>query len=568
MSFFLHLSTALLICRGVRSSGCGATPVPDSQAVLRSARRAQAAFELMRRRHLPQGPGPSGGCDARIGRLCYWYAEGDSTEPAEPPAIRAGRERLLAALAQAAALQPGDEWIAGQRVRYLLEAGQPQPALAAARDCRATPWWCEALAGLALHAGQDFASAGASFDGALRDMPPPERCRWADISLLLEGELRKAYERSSCEARAALAARWWWLATPLFSARGNDRRTEHFARVTLARIEQSASNPYGLGWGEDLRELLLRYGEPSSWTKDQPATALHDPAIAGHERAPSFRFGPPPHALTDLAGARPEDWDVVTRAAHERYAPRYATHFVPLAPQVAVFRRGESLLVAASYDLSHDSLFAGRAIRAALVLAHDDTSVVAVRHDTLARGPDVLLAMAPWEPFLVSLEIVAANERRVARARLGVSRPGGPRAVSVSDVLLFDPPDSLPATLSDALAFAYGSARVPPGRRLGLFWEIYGLDSAGEAVTTELTLTPERGGWLERAARSVGLRARRRAVRLEWEAAFEPRGNVVSRALAFDLSGIRPGRYRIDLTVIPAGAEPVTATREFEAARR
>src|SRR6266542_5112000 len=98
----------------------------DSQRVLGFARDAQADFELTRRHNLPRDWGHSGGdCDERIGRFCFWF-EGDATAPApeEPRRIGEARNRVVHQLDSAAALLPGDEWIAGQRVRYLVEAGR------------------------------------------------------------------------------------------------------------------------------------------------------------------------------------------------------------------------------------------------------------------------------------------------------------------------------------------------------------------------------------------------------------------------------------------------------------
>src|SRR2546423_11906455 len=130
-------------------AGGSQLPAPDSGAVLNSARRAQAAFESTRRGSLPERPGGwSGICGQRIGRSCYWYEGVDhETAPPEPARIREAQARLLAALDEAGAALPGDEWIAGQRVRYLLEDSQPARAARVAEQCRAVAWWCEALAG-------------------------------------------------------------------------------------------------------------------------------------------------------------------------------------------------------------------------------------------------------------------------------------------------------------------------------------------------------------------------------------------------------------------------------------
>ena len=542
---------------------------PDSGAVLKSARRAQAAFEGTRRLNLPERAGGwSGICGTRIGRICYWYEPGEDTDPAppEPARIRAARAGLLSALESAAATIPGDEWIVGQRVRYLLEDSQPGAAARVAEQCRAVAWWCEALAGLVRHVTGDFAAADSTFTAALADMPADERCRWVDLAPLLEGELAERYRRLDCDDRAAFEARWWWLAQPLYSLAGNERRTEHLARIVMTRIQEGRRTPFGY-WADDLRDMLLRYGWPTWWTRDPPASVLieSDPRITGHDRSPSFHFTPGAHALDDPTGAKPEDWSLDAPQARERYAPPYAASFTSLAHQEALFRRGDSCLVAAATDLAADTLFARRDVRLALALAADEHAIVTARDSGVATGPRALLAAAPCQPFVLSLEAVAPRERHVARARYGVTlRPRTLLHPAISDLLLFDPPaDSLPATLDAVLPRAYGSTRVPADRTLGVFWEVYGVDPAYGAVAVSLTLARQGTGFMRRI---LGIGGRRHDVRLEWQDV--PRdSSVAPRALAIDLAGLAPGRYAIEVDVTPRGGRTLATRREIRIER-
>src|SRR5687768_7134945 len=104
---------------------------PDSAADLRAARRAQRTFEDDRRTHLVLDiDNGRGACDATIGRFCYWYRPSEA--PPEPDAIGQARMLLLARLDAAAARWPADDWIAGQRVRYLVEQGWADSAMVAA----------------------------------------------------------------------------------------------------------------------------------------------------------------------------------------------------------------------------------------------------------------------------------------------------------------------------------------------------------------------------------------------------------------------------------------------------
>ena len=101
-----------------------------------------------------------------------------------------------------------------------------------------------------------------------------------------------------------------------------------------------------------------------------------------------------------------------------------------------------------------------------------------------------------------------------------------------------------------------------------LFWEVSGLAPAGELVTTSLSVTAQGRAWLGRAAESIGLVGRRRAVELQWDEVLQPEGGVAPRVLDVDLSGLAAGRYRVTLAVSIGGGVPVTATREIELVRR
>ncbi len=551
-----------------------AAQLPDSQHILRSARAAQAAFESIRRHNLPQEPGHGGSdCDERIGRFCYWYDGDDETVRPPPPesgTITRERDRLLATLDSAALTLPGDEWIAGQRVRYLLQSGRSAEALAAARSCRAAPWWCEALAGLTLHVAGDYGAADSAYRAALDAMPPDERCRWTDIAPLLDGTLAQRYRRLPCDERGAFEQRVWWLAQPLYSLPGNDRRTEHLARAAMARIERDARSTYGVPWGDDLRQVTVRFGWPAYWTRSEPLTlsSFADVPITGHEPEPAFHFLPDGAAFDDPGSASPELWEPRAPRAREHYAPRYATAFAPLEHQVALFRRRDSCLVVGAYDVRSDTLFPHDSLQAALVLARDDRSVPVIERRPDARASDVIVAKAGCAPQLVSLELVAPARRHVARARYGVRPPGDIGAgLFLSDILLFDPPDSLPTQLAAALPYVRGSTVVDSRSRLGLFWEIAGLDS-GEVVTTEVTVQPVPTGWLRKAAESLRLAGRRASVRLEWREVPERHGSVAGRALALDLSGLSPGPYRIELVVRGPRGQRASVARDITVRER
>ncbi|HEX2645798.1 MAG TPA: hypothetical protein VHO95_01085, partial [Candidatus Dormibacteraeota bacterium] len=539
----------------------------DSAATLRAARRAQASFEWFRGHHLPERDDyPSGHCDLNIGRYCFWYGDRKFDSVPEPPMIQEERGRLLAALATATARLPGDDWIVGQRVRYLVEEGRRTEAVAIARACRGTPWWCAALAGFALHAAAEFASADSAFEAALVAMPDEERCRWRDVAVVLPPALRERYDRMSCTERADFESRWWWLTTPLASRPGNDRRTEHFSRLTLDRLLRDSRSARRDPWGDDQRELLLRFGPEVSWSR-RPSSPFtqSDPLVTGHERVPAFHFVPSSRAFDDPGRSRTDDWALDDARPNEWYAPPYADRFLPLNAQLAAFRRGDSCLVAAVYDVSADPTLGHQPAQTALVVAQGERWHVVRSRETHLDGREALIATGRCEPELVSLEVVSSKARWVARLRQGIEPPG---PGSVSDLLLVDPRDSLARDLRSLLPYALASNRIPVGSHVRLFWEVPGLDPAGEPVTTSLAVTAEPRGWLGRTAESIGLARRRRGVELRWDEVLRPQAGVAPRLLDLDLSALSAGRYRIDLAVSVGGGVPLTATREIELVAR
>src|SRR5256886_7968232 len=318
-------------------------------------------------------------------------------------------------------------------------------------------------------------------------MPEDEGCRWSDIAPLLDGGRAARCRRSGCAGGAGSETRWWWLAQPFYSLASNDRRTEHFARQTMVRIEQGRRTTYGLYWANDLRDVLLRYGWPTWWTREPPVSPLvqSEPNITGHDPSPAFQLTPGARAFDGPGHTRPPDWSPDPPQGRERYAPVYAKAFEYLDHQVGVFRRGDSCVVVAAYDLSKDTALADQPARAALVLARGERDLVVRDHEIRLDRPDVVDATAPCGRQVLSLEVVASARRGVARARYGIALD---EHAAMSDVLLLEGSDSLPTDLASALPHALATTRVRVDRPLGLFWEVPGLSPGGEEVRTSLTV--------------------------------------------------------------------------------
>lgn len=530
---------------------------PDSEAALRSAQMAQAAFESKRGFMAPRtlGSSHSGICDEKIGRFCYWYDGDAPPPPPESAEIRNARRHLLVLLDTAAAQLPGDWWIAGQRVRYLVESDRLPEAVAAARACRAESWWCLALEGFARHAGGDDAAADSVYSFALADMPAAQRCRWTDLTPLLDGDLRGRFKRLDCASRTQLTDRIWWLAQPLYSRAGNDRRVEHYARLTMVRMLERAGSAWSSPLADDLRELTLRYGWPIAWTS--PLGEDFDARdVSGHERQPSFHFFPDVEPTIDRHTA---PWTFLPLRPRERYAPVYAKTFTALAPDIAVFPRPDSTVLVVAFDLTQDTLWQGAPPRLAAVLGRDDRTPPVIERDERPSPRGVLVAAAPWPATIAGFEVTRDTLQRAGRARVAIP-PRDSGAVRLSDVLVFDPADlvdSLPQQLPLVLPLVHGPAHVTPGARFGLYWEVYGL-VPNEPIETSVDVTPLGAGLFRRMGGWIGL-GKQRVTRLQWHEAAQPERGVAGRAVTVGVAGLVPGRYRLAVTVRARGREVVTS---------
>ena len=552
----------------------------DSAAARRRAERAQADFERARRHSAPVSSSGGGRCDVRIGRLCYWYDDAEPAGPPEPERTTQARERLLARLDSLGALAGGDPWILGQRVRYLVEHGRGGEAAATAGECAGDAWWCDALEGFAHHASGDVAAAEAAFDRALATMPEAERCRWNDLSLLLDGDVRKRYERMPCAARAAFERRYWALSRPLWLRDGNDRRAEHLARATMSRLQREARSAMQMSWGDDVHELLVRYGWPVRWSREAPsASGLGDVRMIGHDDTPSFSFAPSERALAAPGQSGEDDWIVRDQQARSRYAPAWARGWSTLPHQLAMFRRGDSAAVVAAWDLASDTLFRRDSLLAAVALLRaatdstsgwSDSSAVMVTRRPGARRTDVVVASAPWEPLLVSLEAWDSTARAAARARYAHRPPEATddAGIALSDLLLLAPGGAPPATLDEAATRALGRPRAGASQGVDVYWEVYGAAESPRDYT--LTVVRAGAGWMRRTAEAIGVVTRQAPVHMRWTdppprpSEGSPIAGMTARALHVDLAALPPGRYVVTLTVLGTGNAQVSAIREIE----
>lgn len=474
-----------------------------------------------------------------------------------------GRPELIQTLDQLADTAPEDDWTVGHRVGFRILHGLYGDALRVAQSCRASRWWCAQLTGLALQILGEFAAADSAFAVALKEAPGEHECEMRDISALLDRETASRYVAMGCEERKVVEERFWWLAAPLHVQPVNDRRTEHWARVTALRLHDQLLHRIDMSCPEWHWEHVLRNGWPEHWwsRSDPFGSSRHVPGLAFAPHTDALA-----RALADPLGIATEDWDFdpeAPGASGERYdhpnGPVYEVE-----NQVAFFRRGDSAVVVAAIDFRGNPLLLRGALDASLVLARDQHDQGITRRESGAELRYVFRARVPAERHLVSLEVVA-ERGGFGRARFadGLPEPGS-GGLALSSLLMFEGAVPVDEDLDSVYSRALGTTHVPSGESVGLYWEVYGL-GAGDGLEFELRVRREEGrGFFRRLGEALRLvDSVESSNTLRWQEPPETDG-FLSRVLDLDISNLAPGRYTIELEAHSGSRGTAVARRPFE----
>ncbi len=593
---------------------------PDSSRVRGQAEDAQERFERIRRRLLPYvRAGGSRPCEERIGRLCLWHGGEDDWEPVpDPPDLVEARDDLLATMADAADHIPADEWILGQRIRYLGEAGQWEDAVRLARACGgAASSWCSVLEGFALHGMGRYETALARFRRGLETMDPEEALEWRDPSILLDGEGSDVLEDAADEEEwEDVRARVWTLADPLYLVSGNDRESEHYARWTFSKISDDARNAWGMSWGDDLEEIALRYGWDRGWERVRPESPVSGgpPSVIGHQPPGGKEYIPPGRVLEGPSATEPGDWGLEEERPRSTHVPAYAPALVPGIAQIAVFHRGDSIVVAASTRLpaNPDTVPNGATIwpgdgndiaegpipwpQPALrdgpeqfgLFVVDEAGQItgttsrlgdANRAGTNIGGASLggtntgiregaLHLTVPAGEYLLSVEAWAPEEGLGGRVRHGVATEVIPDDLAtLSDLILLHPGDTLPQNLFSALPSMRSSDQLEIDEQLVLGWELFGLSSRQEEVSFELSFYEEGEGFFGKLGRWLGFGGREEPLRIVWNEPGPADIGPWFRSIEVTIPEVDSGQYLFRLGVTTPGREQLVRTRLIEIIR-
>jgi hypothetical protein len=489
-------------------------------------------------------------------------------------------------------------WLAGQRVGLWTRLGELQRARTAVDECVAAFWWCEALRAYVEHHDGAHVIAGERFGRVLRMMPPGQACYWREITQYRDSTARSVGHDArgralynprpgigmSCAEPEEVDA-FWTLADPLWSVPGNDRMTEHYARLVDMQIHLEHREVLIIGGSHTLHHhsSVLRHGWPRAFTwrrvfgagpigpprmnfeldgdtilKDfeGPPRVLFPPSIMTQHygRGQSFTVAlDPTQALR--AGAdifNPRSTDVM-----ETYAPSYGpVHALPL--QTGFFRRdGEDGLIvrasapagAAVFDA--EGVFPGvppTATSAAGPAAPADAWQLiawdgARFRDTPVRASgDTLSAWLPtsWDAQVVSLE--AVHNAGAWRARSGTLPPERGANAAMSSIVLIDASVAEPTSLEEATRAMLPTTSLPHATGAGVYWELYA-EGTRNATIDVTVRSLERPGLLARIVRA----GPPPELRVQWTELIEPVDGVAARTFDLDLQRLPPGAYQIEL---------------------
>ncbi len=528
----------------------------------------------------------------------------NALRPAERATIGILRLRLRALLDSTAMQLPGDARIAGQRVRFALDAGDLSGAAVAAKSCTSDVVQCALFQGLVRYRRGDMNGADSVFSAATAHMTDDARCAWTDVGALLDPDARTEYRAMSCAARAEFNAHLWLLSDPLYVEAGNERRVEHVARRVIAMLLSPLGFDGRQHWapkfgGEAVTETLVRYGWPSQMYWGGPAAdrGHNNWLIAqGADTAPPYvvreysrerlHTVPSTSALRSPFRATPADWRLNAPGDDDEWWP--AEHFARDRSRVALLPNGQSVMLrraaatrfvwAGDLDATALGRPVGTPVLASLFVSRTLLDMPRVGGgDGRVGQPATVEAMLPGGDALVGVEIPGDASQPAARTRFGVDVPtplsalGSEKALSAP--LLFDPPADDRVTLDADLAVRrmFGSTTLSRSRKIGVYWEGYGFTTADD-VELEVRMDREdRPGALSRVGGLFGLGGdasgslaiRWREARGSSRALQRVEGTVPlqMRSIVLDVSRLSPGTYRLQLSSTIAGAPAVTSTR-------
>ncbi|HEX6558404.1 MAG TPA: hypothetical protein VF021_03060, partial [Longimicrobiales bacterium] len=546
-------------------------PRPDTAALLRQARRAEAGYEFSIRRNAPNRQSASDGreCDEQVGRYCVIYDTGQDTLPTEPARVASARDSAISTLSRAYRLMPANSRVAGSLSRLLVSAGRPAEAVEVARSyARASDRPDRhMLLGFALHAAGQTDAALEEFNAWLGALPLRERTHIEDIRWLLSPAESRLVDRLSEDAHRAYVARAWRFADPLYLTTGNELLADHYARHALARMLRN--RPVVMGsesWGADVEQLTIRFGAPVLVTRHYESGSLNStPSYSEHWDPAGRAYFPPDRAAFDAVARIDTIWPVDSLTARSGHAPP-PIRLMRVLEHQAVRLPGNQLIVAGSVQL--DSAARGRARPVGRVFVLDSLfEVLASAAARVTVLPDSVLVRSeialPAGARFYSAELLDSTTWLAARARFLLPPAEVMPPLSLSGLLLCEQfgAGGLPLNRYDQRLRPLSRPVLAAGQQFGVYGEIISSAPTRRTIRVELeTRSFDRGWAVARLGAWIGSRLgfskSAKSAKLSWTVEVEP-SVATPLALTIDAGRLAAGRYQVVVSARDPGAAAV-----------
>lgn len=503
------------------------------------------------------------GCDGNAHTTCFEDPDRGPCEPNQACINPHPLHGLLMTMEKGVRRHPDAGWVVGYLTYTLVKLKQDSAALAVAKSCRATGWWCSLLEGYVRDAMGRPRLAEPLYRAALRAGPDTIRCMLTNASLALDESLRIKLMRMPCSALVTLSETVWWLADPLYSVPGNERWVAQVSRSIDARIfyvhgmwEDTPYGPIPSWWEDFILTARIPRGLPDSWQRMGYAYSRAHHGIAftyGTSRARARYHFVPDFLGNDLTHPV---WHLDGSLDEEGYTPPGEV-FYQIPAQIARFRRGHSMVVAVAGDLAGTPLSDAPGATAHLVLTDAPKSFPLSLSSPVRDGRAVFLAWTSPRSYVTSYEVL--TDSVYGRHRV-VVHPLLPRGPGVSDLLLYSPVGpELPDSLRMAAGMMLGDTILTQDDELGVYWETYGAPK-GTPVNVELQVQRREGalGRIKDILPGVGGNG---SGRPGWTETSP--GPVFRRAVDVDLENLAPGNYTLMLKTSWPGQQALESRRAF-----
>ncbi len=530
------------------------------------------------------------------------------------PSISSARRILLDKLGEASKVLESDDWLIGQRVRFLIDQRLVDSAIAVASECEPQRWWCSALLGRAYAYDRQFVLASKMFSRMRSQMPDSVLCDWDNYANLFPSSERSAYNALGCEGRRGVNETLWWLSDPLYRDVGNERWVEQDARQVDIAIRRFAiqderhtfKDEYG---GDAVVAALYRYGWPSyfAWALERH-DRLHDHYLLSlTNSAPvppytSFEYQqdrvsaiPGWRAVASPYSSESSDWELsrYDEQGKSDFAWWPVEHFKPLRPlvqlgegQTVLLRRQESVEIASAVRLDHPALLLRGGSYDALMLTARGADLVDSIGQTVvpAGGSAVLRGFVSSDSALLAMEARNVGGSPLdARSRFAIKLPSPLSAMQKDEVAISDiafiAPDSVGqhpnAPSADLLNRLLGTVSLDSAtRRVVLYWESYGV-SSNDSVVTLIRVTTDLGvGLMRRIGMAAGVASDpNTSMSVRWSAIDNARSTatlsgpvpVQIRAFLLDMTKLSAGDYILEIEMqLPSSGRRLTSQRRFK----